>query len=270
MIVALGLVGVLILVSSPLHRAFWGARVASWLGSHGRPVPQVAASIEPEPAASPATSPRRRRVPLADGAGRIGIPVADRVPWRLPAEGVPSGWMLKKFTGQATIELVRGDPELALHLRSERASFALYRDVLVDLDQTPVLTWAWSVARLPAGGDVRQPGRDDQAAQVYVVFPRWPSPASRSDVIGYVWDTTAPVGTSLTSAKAANVRVVVVASGRDGLGTWRRERRNVRDDYVALFGRRPPRVGSVAVMIDSDDTGGVAEAMISELAFSRS
>jgi hypothetical protein len=29
-------------------------------------------------------------------------------------------------------------------------------------------------------------------------------------------------------------------------------------------------VGSVAVMIDTDDTGGDAEALISELAFSRS
>ena len=38
--------------------------------------------------------------------------------------------------------------------------------------------------------------RNDQAAQVYVIFPRWPSLAT-SDVIGYVWDTQAPIGTAL-------------------------------------------------------------------------
>lgn len=47
-------------------------------------------------------------------------------------------------------------------------------------------------------------------------------------------------------------------------------RRNVHEDYVALFGRRPPRVGSVVLMIDTDDTQGVAEALIGDLGFSRS
>jgi hypothetical protein len=51
---------------------------------------------------------------------------------------------------------------------------------------------------------------------------------------------------------------------------WRRQGRNVSEDYVALFGRRPPRVGSLAVMVDANDTASAAEFWITDLAFSRS
>jgi hypothetical protein len=175
--------------------------------------------------------------------------------------------MLKEFSGHAELDLRRTDGRLALHLRSDRASFALYRDLLVDLEQFPLLTWSWKVALLPAGADVRSPGRDDQAAQLYVIFPRWPSPLTRSDVLGYVWDTTAPVGTRTTSPRAPNVRVVVVESGRRGLGSWLSYERNVVLDYTALFGGRPPRPGKIAVMIDSNETRSEAEALVTGIAF---
>jgi hypothetical protein len=192
------------------------------------------------------------------------------MPGRLPVTGVPQSWELREFTGKANVELVRSELGPALRLRSEQTSFALYRDVVIDLEELPMLSWSWKVTQLPTGGDVRQPTRDDQAAQVYVVFPRWPSPRTNSDVIGYVWDTTAPVGTQLVSRKASNVRILVVESGAAGLGVWRRQGRNVSEDYVALFGRRPPRVGSLAVMVDANDTASAAEFWITDLAFSRS
>ncbi len=123
--------------------------------------------------------------------------------------------------------------------------------------------------KLPAGGDVREAARDDQAAQVYVIFPRWPSPRTASEVIGYVWDSHAPVGTRIKSPRADNVRIVVVESGGGRLNEWRAYERNVAADYAALFGRQPPRVGKLAVMIDSNDTRGEAEALFGDLIFAR-
>src|SRR5207247_1613868 len=147
----------------------------------------------------------------------------------------------RELAGRASGELGRAEAGMALQLRSSGASFALYRDVIVDLKEFPLLTWSWKVVRLPAAGDVRQSATDDEAAQVYVVFPRWPAPLTSSDVVGYVWDSRAPVGTQLSNPKAANVRIIVVESGAARLGTWQRHRRNVAADYVALFGRQPPR-----------------------------
>lgn len=259
MVVLVLLGGAILLLTSPRHRAFY-------LGGRGavRPDASGASAISPMAAVSPG-----RRVPRPDATGRVVVPVADRVPLQLPAEGIPAGWGLKEFAGRASVELVRGEAGVVLQLRSSRASFVLYRDVVVDLKEFPLLTWSWKVVRLPAAGDVRQRATDDQAGQVYVVFPRWPSPLTNSDVVGYVWDSRAPVGTQLTNPKAANVRIIVVESGTARLGTWQRQKRNVAGDYVALFGRQPPRVGQVAVMIDSDDTRSEAEALIGELVFSR-
>jgi len=204
-----------------------------------------------------------------DAAGRLRVRIADREPARLPSDGVPPGWTLKEFAGHAAIELVRSDGRLAARLHSEHASFAIHRDVVVELREFPYLSWTWKVTRLPAGGDVREAARDDQAAQLYVIFPRWPSPRTASDVIGYVWDSRAPAGTRIKHPRADNVRVVVVESGPARLGEWRTYERNVAADYTALFGRQPPRVGKLAVMVDSNDTRGEAEALFGDLIFAR-
>jgi len=251
--------------------------LALWLGGKSRALPSVpAATLEARelvrrmtgrPAATAAIATRRQvLVPDAEG---LKIPMSDDPPARVPIEGVPSGWELREFTGRAEVELTRGERALAFRLRASRTSFALYRDLVVDLDEFPTLAWSWKVARLPSGGDVRERGRDDQAAQVYVIFPRWPALRTQSEVIGYVWDTTAPVSTTLTSPKAANVKIIVVESGPAQLGTWRRQQRDVARDYQALFGRPAPRVGAIAVMIDANDTGSSAEATIGDLAFLR-
>lgn len=270
---AILLVGAAVVISNPRHRAFYFGGVGGT--SNGRR--NASAS---RPAGTPAAAAReirddagaitvKRYVPRPDATGRIHVPIADQAPWRLPAQGVPPGWELKEFSGRAGIETVRSDGRLAARLRTDQGSFALYRDAAVDLQQFPWLTWSWKVARLPAGGDVRNRVTDDEAAQVYVIFPRWPSPLTTSDVIGYVWDTRAPAGTRLVSPKADNVRIIVVESGPGRLDRWLTYERNVAADYALLFERRPPRVGKVALMIDADDTRGRAEALVGDLFFSR-
>jgi hypothetical protein len=209
------------------------------------------------------------RTPAPDETRHVRVPVTDLVPARLPSPGVPAGWSVTEFTGDAWVELVRTERRVAVRLRTERASFALHRDVVVDLRQHPILTWSWKATVLPTGGDVRDAGRDDQGAQVYVVFPRWPSPLTSSDVIGYVWDARTPAGTTLRHPRAPNVRIVVLQSGEARLGTWLREQRDVAEDYRTLFGRQPPRVGKVALMIDSNDTRSEAEALFGDLTFTR-
>ena len=258
------LAGVVVLLASPRHRTLY----LGWATSSGAPANPGAGGRPAAVAAAPSLV--RGRLPaVPDTESRIHVRVADTVPFRLPAEGVPPGWTTKEFVGRASVELVRDENRLALRLRSEQSSFALYRDVVVDLREFPFLSWSWKVVQLPDGGDIRERARDDQAAQLYVIFPRWPSPLRSSDVLGYVWDTRAPVGTRLTSTQASNVKVIVVASGSAQRGVWRVEQRAVVQDYVALFGRQPPRVGRVAVMIDTNDTRGAAEALVGDIAFAR-
>jgi hypothetical protein len=267
--------GVLVLLANPRHRAFYFGLPGTVVSSAGK-LARPALSLTAAPLVSAVSGPRAAgaavpavRVPLLDRSGRLRVPVSDHPPARLPTAGVPAGWEVTEFVGEASVELVRDEGRAAVRLRSTRDSFALHRDVVVDVRQHPLLSWSWKVTRLPGGGDVREAGRDDQAAQVYIVFPRWPAPRTSSDVIGYVWDGRAPVGTTLTHPRAPNVRVVVLQSGPARLGAWVREQRDVAADFQALFGRVPPRVGKVALMIDSNDTRSEAEALFGDLTFAR-
>lgn len=267
----------LFLLLSPRHRAFYFGQPpsretvtapAARLARAGRGLIQnVAGRVAPSPVHAVVTTAKRSALTLlADG--RLRVAYADPPPLRVPVEGVPVGWEVRELAGKADVELVRGDDGLAVRLRSNDSSYVIYRDVVVDPHETPLLTWSWKAVRLPTGGDVRHANTDDQAAQVYVVFPKWPS-FTATEVVGYVWDNAAPVGTRVTSPKAPNVRMIIVESGTANIGAWQRQQRNVLDDYRTLFGQAPPRIGGVAVMIDTNDTHSQAEAHVGELTFAK-
>ncbi|MBI3626047.1 MAG: DUF3047 domain-containing protein [Candidatus Rokubacteria bacterium] len=234
------------------------------------PPPAAADRSEETPRSKEARQKQAVAVAPRGGPGdRVVVRILDEIAARLPLQGPPPYWELKEFAGRAQVDVVRDDGRVAFRLSSERTSFALYRDVTLDVKEFPLLTWSWKVTKLPTGGDIRDRSSDDQAAQVYVIFPRWPFPRINSDVLGYIWDTQAPVGTQLTSPQSSNVKLTVLESGAARLGQWVPEERNVYQDYVNLFGKEPPQVGKVAIMIDSNDTRSQAEAFVGELTFHR-
>src|SRR5581483_6071830 len=136
----------------------------------------------------------------------------------------------------------------------------------VDLTATPILEWSWKVVALPAGADSRRKETDDQAAQLYVTWPRFPE-AVRSRIIGYIWDTTAPAGSVIKSQKTGTVTYVVLRSGTADLGKWVTERRNVREDFKRIYGEEPDAPSILSVGIDSDDVKGSAESYMGPIRF---
>ncbi|MEE9276680.1 MAG: DUF3047 domain-containing protein [bacterium] len=182
------------------------------------------------------------------------------------AKGLPRGWSLKVWRGRPDFKLVLVNGTGALRMRSEKAAFSLYRGLTVDLKTFPVLNWRWKVTKLPEKGDARVSMRDDQAAGLYIIFPRFPR-VINSRIIGYIWDSAIPEGTILESRKNPMVHYIVVRSGRGRLGEWIGESRNVLEDYRKVFGADPPKVGGVSIMIDSDDTRAKAESFFAQIQF---
>ena len=180
------------------------------------------------------------------------------------AGGVPIGWQLKEKSGKADLAVVKDAGVVAVRLRSADTSFSLQKDVHVDLKQFPILTWKWKVTKLPAGGDFRNSGTDDQAAQLFLAF-------SKTRAIVYIWDTTAPQGTAGNAAAPffMSIKAVVVRSGRTGAGEWITETRNVYDDYRRLFGEEPSEVAGVRIQINSQHTGTSAESYFGDIAFKK-
>ena len=184
--------------------------------------------------------------------------------------GIPSGWIGEAFGRRADYDFTieqRGDGQV-LHLESRNDHSTIARDITgrVNLKETPILEWTWKATVLPAGGDLRRKEATDMAAQLYVVWPRFPE-LLRSRIIGYVWDATTPAATIIKSQKTGTVTFVVVRSGSKDLGKWLTERRNVAEDYAKIFGEFPDDPRAITISIDSNDTHSTAESFMGPIVF---
>jgi hypothetical protein len=186
-------------------------------------------------------------------------------------KGIPPGWQGQKWGSPAyDLTVVENDGHRALHLVSKNEGSTISKDIegKVNLKDTPILEWRWKVITLPVNGDSRKKETDDQAAQIYVVWPRFPE-ALRSRILGYIWDTTAPVGTIVKSEKTGTITYVVVRSGTTDLGKWITERRNVAEDFRKIYGEAADSPGVISVSIDSNDTHSSAESVLGTILFRR-
>lgn len=174
-----------------------------------------------------------------------------------------SGWQPKVFQGETSYSLVKEGGRLVLRAESRKAASGLYKEVTLDPRKHPVLRWSWKIGGTIPGGNGRTKEGDDYPARVYVVFPRtffW-----RTRAINYIWANKLPKGTALPNAFSANAMMVAVESGDERAKTWVNETRNVLEDYRTLFGEEPPEIGAVAVMTDTDNTGGEAVAYYGDI-----
>jgi hypothetical protein len=184
-------------------------------------------------------------------------------------KGIPPGWQGQKWGSPAyDFTVVENDGHRVLHLTSNNEGSTISKDIRgkVNLKDTPILEWRWKVVTLPLNGDARNKDTDDEAAQVYVGWPRFPE-AVRSRIIGYIWDTTAPAGTIVKSEKTGTITYVVVRSGTPDLGKWITEHRNVVDDFRKIYGERPDNPATISVSIDSNDTHSSAESFFGTVLF---
>jgi hypothetical protein len=181
---------------------------------------------------------------------------------------------LKRDTAYAVVR--DGAGRSVLRATAERAA-SLYVDVLKPMASTSAsLAWEWKTDALVPGADNREKSREDAPLRVLAAFAgdvatlpddeqkrfrRAKSLAGRDPpfaTLMYIWTDHVPVGTVIPSAHTSQVKMIAVASGPTGLGTWQAVKRNLADDYRRAFGADPGPLLGVAVMTDTDNTGAKA------------
>src|SRR6267143_4851657 len=185
--------------------------------------------------------------------------------------GIPPGWKGQDWGSPSyDLAVVEDEGQHILRLRSNDDSSTIAKEIKgkVNLKETPILEWAWKSTVLPKGGNSCRKSTDDQAGQIFVVWPRFPE-ALRSRIIGYVWDTTQPVGTICKSEKTGTVTYVVVRSGPADLNKWVTETRNVVEDFKKIYGEAPDDPSVLSLSIDSNDTNTTSEAMYGPIVFKK-
>ncbi|GAB4247144.1 MAG: DUF3047 domain-containing protein [Deltaproteobacteria bacterium] len=180
-------------------------------------------------------------------------------------KGLSAGWEKKIFKGETAYRPVLEEGRPAVKAESRASASALIHRVSLDPKAHPRLSWSWKIARTIGKGDERTKGGDDYAARVYVVFPSalfW-----RTRAVNYIWANRLPRGAFLSNAYTGNAVMVAVESGDGNAGKWVDEERNLVEDYRRAFGEDPPKVGAVAIMTDTDNTGEEAVAWYGAVRF---
>lgn len=178
-------------------------------------------------------------------------------------------WEEKVFKGKTTFQVVAEAGRRFLSCSSKNASSGLYIKVHHEVDPALLLSWSWRAVAFPQKKDpdrLADRSQDDFAARLYVIFPG--SNFFNSDVIEYIWDERIPAGTSMSSPFSERVKLFVIRSGQvaSGVSGWETEQRNLYEDYLKLFGKKPSRsLGVIALMSDSDNTATQSEGHFGDI-----
>jgi len=181
-------------------------------------------------------------------------------------QGLNPTWTVRVFKGETVYRIVSDDGNQVLQADSRAAASGLVKKVDLDPREFPILTWRWKVSGDIPQGDERTKGGDDYAARVYVIFSHWFFLKTRT--LNYIWANRLPQGELLANAYTGNAMMIAVQSGSEKAGQWLTERRNIVADYRRAFGEDPPRIGAIAVMTDTDNTGAAVMAWYDDLVLS--
>ena len=223
----------------------------------------------------------------ASGPGRIALPAADDPAALARAECATS------VTPGDSSEAVRVGVEqgalaslyFVLRGAADRSASA-YVAYLKPAAKVPaILSWRWKTDALVPGADNRDKTREDAPLRVIVAFDgdratlpeveqkRFKRAKNLSGkdlpyaMLMYIWSDQAEVESVIPSAHTSQIKMLVVASGTRGLGSWQSVRRNVAEDYRRVYGAEPGPALGVAVMTDTDNTGKKAVGEYADIRF---
>jgi hypothetical protein len=176
------------------------------------------------------------------------------------------GWETKSFKGATEYSLVRDDGRTVVKAISKGTASGLIKKVKLDPNSFRYLRWSWKIAGIVKNGDETTKAGDDYAARVYVVFPGrffWQTKA-----INYIWANRMARSEAIPNAFTSHAMMLAVESGPERAGQWLTEERDILADYRRLFGEEPRELGAIAIMTDTDNTGGEATAWYGDITIS--
>lgn len=218
----------------------------------------------------------------------IKVPVTDFNPESLTdRESENPRWSVLKLPKRDATKytLVESDDRIAIKAESMNSASGLVYKVDIDPEEFPIIEWSWKVKEVLKDGNYATKKGDDYPARIYITFDYDKSNLNLGDrikysfiktftsypiplrAINYIWANKADKETIAPNAYTDWVYMVAVRSGNSDSGSWVTDVRNIYEDYEKAFGEAPPRISGVAIMSDSDNTKGSAEAYYGDIEF---
>lgn len=127
----------------------------------------------------------------------------------------------------------------------------------------PILKFRWKVENIYKNGDATSRKGDDYPIRIYVVFD-----ALFDKSLNYIWSNRDLKKRVLPNSYSGRSMMIVMNKGEEGVGEWVEHTVNLRKDYREAFGSRSPKMVTIAIMNDSDNTGESSTSYIDYLEIS--
>lgn len=240
---------------TPVRRTVWVALA---------PVLLLAACATPAPA------------PKADIAASPWAAASTR------SKNVPGAhaWVHHPFPGkQATqFRYTRKDGRDAMAVTAVASASMLRKSVRIEPAELGHVRFSWHVPALIAAADLASRETDDSPVRVVLSFEGDRSTFSPRNValsdlsraltgepmpyatLMYVWSNHRAPGSVVFNPRTDRIRTLVLESGEGRLNQWLDYERDIRADFLKVFGEPPGALTGIGIMTDSDNTRSEARA----------
>ncbi|HYB12545.1 MAG TPA: DUF3047 domain-containing protein [Myxococcota bacterium] len=174
----------------------------------------------------------------------------------------PAGWRHLWFLGQSRIfEAARADRRDAIRIAMRDDLGIVQKSAPFELVPGTTITWQWKVDSLPA-----QVAEDTLPTHDYLSVA---VEFENGKDLSYFWSCALPVGHAFACpipTWTPRETHLVLRSGREELGRWLRESRDLHGDCVRTYGSAPSRVVAIWLIAVSSFRHGRGEALVADIA----
>jgi hypothetical protein len=209
-----------------------------------------------------------------------------------PGDQLPLGWqpwIINRAKSLTIYRLVADEQsgQVVLRAVAEQSASGLKQRLDVSPAERPVVAWRWRVVDLISAADNQDRYAEDAPVRLMLFFDGDRETLSVRErmlmetaqlltgqeppfaTLMYLWENRFAPETMLRNSFTHQVKMIVVGTGRDRIGTWKTFERNYVDDYRRAFGVDPGRLVGVGIMTDTDNTGESVEAFYGDIALKR-
>lgn len=203
-----------------------------------------------------------------------------------PRSGMPEGWSFYRiapFKKNTVYRLENYQGRTVLKANSKTSASGLAVKLRPRSAPNLWLQWEWKAVGAIPQADNADSQRDDAPLRLLVAFDGNKSKLPLKEkltfemahlisgqempyaTVMYIWSGKNAPNTVLNNAHTSRVKMIVVDSGWDGLGQWRKHERDLAADYKLAYGETPGNVIGIALLTDTDNTKSEVRAIYGDI-----
>ncbi len=203
-----------------------------------------------------------------------------------PRAGMPDGWhfyRIAPYKKNTIYRLEKYQGRTVLAANSKTSASGLAVKLRPRSAQNLWLQWEWKAVGAIPQADNADSQHDDAPLRILVAFDGNKSKLPLKEkltfemaslisgqempyaTVMYIWSGKNVVNTVLNNAHTSRVKMIVVDSGWDSLGEWRKHERDLAADYKLAYGEAPGNVIGIALLTDTDNTKSETRALYGDI-----